>query len=252
MKTIPILYLVVCCLVGVHISIAQPEIPVLQQRVTDFTNSLSYSEWKDLESRLKNFEDSTSTQVAILLVQSMEGGSIEDFSIRVFETNKLGQKGRDNGVLIVVAKQDRKVRIDVGYGLEGVLTDALTSQITSREITPHFKQGDFYGGLLAGVKAVMAASAGEYELKDKGRIAPMTSIILVLFFLGFMGAFVLPMMSSKRRYLIKSGNWSYHSGWGWRSGGFGGGGFGGGSFGGGGGFSGGGGMAGGGGATGSW
>jgi uncharacterized protein len=169
----------------------------------------------------------------------------------VFEKNKLGQKGKDNGVLIVVAKQDRKVRIEVGYGLEGVLTDALTSQITTREITPSFKQGDFHGGLLAGVEALMAASAGEYELKDKGRIAPMTAIILVLFFLGFIGAFVLPMLSSKRRYLIKSGNWTYHSGWGWRSGGFGGGGFGGGSIGGG-GFSGGGGMAGGGGATGSW
>lgn len=250
MRTIPILVLMVCCLVGVQTGVAQRELPVLQQRVTDFTNSLSYSEWKDLELRLKNFEDSTSTQIAILLVNSMEGGSIEDYSVRVFEKNKLGQKGKDNGVLVVVAKQDRKVRIDVGYGLEGVLPDALTSQITAREIAPRFKQGDFYGGLLAGANAIMAASAGEYELKDKGRMAPMTSVILALFFFGFLGAFVIPLLSSKRKYLIGSGNWTYHSGWGWRSGG-GGGGFGGGSFGGG-GFSGGGGMSGGGGSTGSW
>lgn len=251
MKAIASLVLIACCLVGAHVCEAQPELPTLQQRVTDFTNSLSYSEWKDLESRLKRFEDSTSTQVAILLINSLEGGSIEDYSIRVFEKNKLGQKGKDNGVLLVVAKQDRKVRIDVGYGLEGVLTDALNSQITTREITPRFKQGDFYGGLRAGVEAIMAASAGEYTLKDKGHLAPMTSIILVLFFFGFLGAFVIPMFRSKRKYLIGSGNWTYNSGWGWRSGGFGGGGLGGGSFGGG-GFSGGGGMSGGGGATGSW
>ncbi|HCA79579.1 MAG TPA: hypothetical protein DEP53_07580 [Bacteroidetes bacterium] len=249
MKTLSMLVLVACVIAAVPTSEAQTEIPVLQQRVTDFTNSLSYAEWKDLESRLRDFEDSTSTQLAILLVNTIEGGSIEEYSMSVFEKNKLGQKAKDNGVLIVVARQDRKVRIDVGYGLEGVLPDALTSQITTREITPHFKNGEFYEGLLAGVKAIMAASAGEYELKDKGRLAPMTSIIMALFFLGFLGAFILPMFSSKRKFVIGSGKWAYHSGWGWRSGG--GGGFGGGSFGGG-GFSGGGGMAGGGGSTGSW
>ena len=249
MKTLSMLVLVACVIAAVPTSETQTEIPVLQQRVTDFTNSLSYAEWKDLESRLRDFEDSTSTQLAILLVNTIEGGSIEEYSMSVFEKNKLGQKAKDNGVLIVVARQDRKVRIDVGYGLEGVLPDALTSQITTREITPHFKNGEFYEGLLAGVKAIMAASAGEYELKDKGRLAPMTSIIMALFFLGFLGAFILPMFSSKRKFVIGSGKWAYHSGWGWRSGG--GGGFGGGSFGGG-GFSGGGGMAGGGGSTGSW
>ena len=251
MKTIAVLLFLAWSLAGVVTCEAQNEIPVLQQRVTDFTNSLSYAEWKDLESRLKNYADSTSTQLAILLINSLEGGSIEDYAIRVFEKNKLGEKGKDNGVLIVVAKEDRKVRIDVGYGLEGVLTDALTSHITSREITPHFKTGDFYSGLLAGVKALMAASAGEYEVQEKGKLAPITSVILALFFLGFLGAFVLPRLSSKRKYHIGSGDWTYHSGWGWGSGGFGGGGSGGESFGGG-GFSGGGGMAGGGGATGSW
>lgn len=249
MKTLSILLLCICTVAAMVTCEAQDEIPVLQQRVTDFTNSLSYNEWKDLESRLKMFEDSTSTQVAILLVNTIQSGSVEDYSMSVFEKNKLGQKGKDNGVLILVAKQDRKVRIEVGYGLEGVLPDALTSQITSREITPYFKNGDFYGGLLAGVKAIVAASAGEYEGKSKGRLAPMTSIIMALFFLGFLGAFILPMFSGRRKYVIGSGNWMYHSGWG--RGGFGGGGFGGGSFGGG-GFSGGGGMAGGGGSTGSW
>jgi uncharacterized protein len=233
--------------------VAQPEVPLLQQRVTDFTNSLSFNEWRALETRLKQFEDSTSTQIAILLLSSLDGGSIEDYSMRVFEKNKLGQKGKDNGVLIVIAKSDRKARIEVGYGLEGVLTDAATTQIREREMNPRFKANDFYGGLNAAVSAIMATTAGEYKVVPRGEKAPLMSVILVLVFFGILGAFVLPMLSSKRRYVIGSGNSMYRSGWGWPYGGGGGGGgfSGGGSFGGG-GFSGGGGMGGGGGSSGSW
>ncbi|MBF8294754.1 MAG: hypothetical protein HW389_1299 [Bacteroidetes bacterium] len=234
------------------ILVAQPEVPVLQQRVTDFTNSLSFNEWRVLETRLKQFEDSTSTQIAILLLNSLDGGSIEDYSMRVFEKNKLGQKGKDNGVLIVIAKSDRKARIEVGYGLEGVLTDAATTQIREREMNPRFKANDFYGGLNAAVSAIMATTAGEYSIGPRGKKAPLISVILVLFFFGILGAFVLPMLSSKRRYVIGSGSSMYRSGWGWPYGGVGGGGgSGGGSFGGS-GFSGGGGMGGGGGSSGSW
>ena len=233
--------------------VAQPEVPLLQQRVTDFTNSLSFNEWRALETRLKQFEDSTSTQIAIVLLRSLDGGSIEDYSMRVFEKNKLGQKGKDNGVLIVIAKSDRRARIEVGYGLEGVLTDAATTQIREREMNPRFKNNDFYGGLNAAVSAIMATTAGEYKVVPRGERAPLMSVILVLVFFGILGAFVLPMLSSKRRYVIGSGNSMYRSGWGWPYGGSGGGGgfSGGGSFGGG-GFSGGGGMGGGGGSSGSW
>jgi uncharacterized protein len=228
---------------------AQPAVPALQQRVTDFTNSLNFNEWRTLESRLKQFEDSTSTEVAILLINSLEGEALEDYSMKVFEKNKIGKKGKDNGVLIFVAKADHCVRIEVGYGLEGVLTDAATSQIVEREIKPYFKANNFYAGLSAGVQAIIAASAGEYKVEPRGKSAPMISVILALFFFGFMGAFILPMMAGRRRYLIHSSGTRYLSGWGWPYSGFGGGG---GSFGGGGGWSGGGGMAGGGGASGSW
>ena len=233
--------------------VAQPEVPLLQQRVTDFTNSLSFNEWRALETRLKQFEDSTSTQIAIVLLRSLDGGSIEDYSMRVFEKNKLGQKGKDNGVLIVIAKSDRRARIEVGYGLEGVLTDAATTQIREREMNPRFKNNDFYGGLNAAVSAIMATTAGEYKVVPRGERAPLMSVILVLVFFGILGAFVLPMLSSKRRYVIGSGSSMYRSGWGWPYGGGGGGGgsSGGGAFGGG-GFSGGGGMGGGGGSSGSW
>ncbi len=231
--------------------LAQPEVPQLQQRVTDFTNTLNFNQWRALETRLKQFEDSTSTQVAILILNSLEGGALEDYSMRVFEKNKLGQKGKDNGVLILVAKADHKIRIEVGYGLEGVLTDAATTQIREREINPRFRAGDFYGGLDGAVSAIISATAGEYKVEARGKKAPLTSVILMLFFFGIMGAFVLPMFSSRRRAVIGSRGSMYRSGWGWPyigGGGFGGGGLGGG----GGGFSGGGGMAGGGGSSGSW
>jgi uncharacterized protein len=252
MRTLQGFALILLVLLSSAPLLAQPAVPTLQQRVTDFTNSLNFNEWRTLESRLKQFEDSTSTQVAILMINSLEGASLEDFSMKVFEKNKIGQKGKDNGILILVAKSDHRVRIEVGYGLESVLTDAATSQIEEREIKPYFKADNFYGGLSAGVQAIMAASAGEYKVEPRGKSAPMISVILALFFFGFMGAFVLPMMSSRRRYLIHSSGTRYVSGWGWPYSGFGGGGLGGGSFGGGGGWGGGGGMAGGGGASGSW
>lgn len=234
---------------------AQPEVPKLQQRVTDFTNTLNFNQWRALETRLKQFEDSTSTQIAILMINSLEGGSLEDYSMRVFEKNKLGQKVKDNGVLILIAKADRKARIEVGYGLEGALTDAATTQIREREMNPRFRVGDFFGGLDGAISAIMSATAGEYKVETRGKKAPLTSAILLMIFFGIMGAFVLPMLTSRRRYVIGSTGSSYRSGWGWPyigGGGFGGGSFGGGSFGGGGGFSGGGGMAGGGGSSGSW
>ncbi len=232
----------------------QPEVPQLQQRVTDFTNTLSFNEWRSLENQLKRFEDSTSTQIAILMINSLEGASIDDYSMQVFEKNKLGQKGKDNGVLILIAKADHKARIEVGYGLESVLTDAATTQIREREMNPFFRANNFYGGLSAGVSAIIATTAGQYKVEG-GRNAPMMSFILVLFFFGIMGAFVIPMFSTRRRAILTSGGSTYRSGWGWPYGGFGGGSgggfFSGGSFGGG-GFSGGGGMGGGGGSSGSW
>ncbi|MGA3243445.1 MAG: TPM domain-containing protein [Bacteroidota bacterium] len=249
MRTVRFLLLVLLSLWPGYL-FAQPAVPQLQQRVTDFTNTLNFNQWRALETRLKLFEDSTSTQVAILMINSLEGGALEDYSMRVFEKNKLGQKGKDNGVLILIAKEDHKVRIEVGYGLEGALTDAATTQIREREINPRFRAGDFYGGLDGAVSAIISATAGEYKVEPRGKKAPLTSIIMMLFFFGFMGAFVLPMFSSRRRAVIGSKGSMYRSGWGWPY--IGGGGFGGGSFGGGGGFSGGGGMAGGGGSSGSW
>ena len=229
----------------------ETKIPKLEQRVSDFTNTLSFQEWQQLDHLLKSYEDSTSTQVVVLMINSLEGESVEEYANKVFTENKIGQAKKDNGVLLVIAKQDHAMRIEVGYGLEGVLTDAVTSQIIREEITPHFKADNYFGGIVTGVDAIIRAAAGEYHVDNKGKRAPAASAGLLTIIIIFLIFVLMPMLTSRRRSIIGSGGHSYYSGWGY-GGGFGGGGFGGGGFGGGGGFSGGGGMSGGGGASGSW
>jgi uncharacterized protein len=230
---------------------AELKIPKLEQRVSDFTNTLSFQEWQQLDHLLKSFEDSTSTQVVVLMVNSLEGESIEEYANKTFSENKIGQSKKDNGVLLVIAKQDHAVRIEVGYGLEGTLTDAMTSQIIRQEIIPHFKADNYFGGIVTGVDAIIRAATGEYHADNKGRKAPAVSGGLVMLIVLFAVFVLMPLMNSRRRSVVGSGGHSYFSGWGY-GGGLGGGGFSGGGFGGGGGFSGGGGMSGGGGASGSW
>jgi len=247
---IPVLFIVL--LIGLSSAFAQREVPILQQRVTDFTNTLNYNEWRTLESQLKQFEDSTSTQIAVLMLNSLDGGDIFEYSMKVFDQNKIGSKSKNNGVLVVVAKEDRKIRITPGYGLEGVLTDALSTQIIERDMKPYFKANNFYAGLSSGISSIIAATVGEYKVQAQGKSAPMITVIMLMIFFGVIGAFVLPFLAGRRRFVIGSRGSMYGSGWGWPYGGSGSGsGFSGGSSGGG-GWSGGGGMSGGGGATGSW
>jgi uncharacterized protein len=226
---------------------AQIKLPELKQRVNDFTNTLGFQEWQEIDRLLKSYEDTTSTQVVVLMVNSLEGESIEEYANKTFALNKIGQAKKDNGVLLVIAKQDHKVRIEVGYGLEGALTDAVSSQIIRNEITPFFKAENYFGGIVTGVDAIIRTTKGEYQADSRGKKAPAVSMGLVFLAIMF-GIFVLlPMLASRRRSVIGSGGNRYYSGWGYGGGSFGG--FGGG---GGGGFSGGGGMSGGGGASGSW
>lgn len=153
--------------------------------VHDEAHVLSAGMRTELEHILKAERDSTSNQIAILIIPSLEGGSLEDFSIRVVENWKLGKKDKDNGVLLLIAIQERKVRIEVGHGLEGVLTDALSSRINRNEISPYFRQGDYDGGTKAGVIAIIHAIKGEYvntdppQMKRKSR-SPWTTLIFIL------------------------------------------------------------------------
>lgn len=239
-------------LVPFLISAQDATVPRLHERVTDFTNTLEFSQWRSLESRLKSFEDSTSTQIAIVIISSLQGENITDYALRIAEENKIGTKGRDNGLLILIAKEEKKIRFEVGYGLEGSLPDALCDQIIRNEIHSRFREGDFYGGLNAAITAVFQATKGEY--KAEGRIKEkVTSWGSVLVALVLFMMFGFSIFSGGRRYGISSRGYHRSGFWG---GGFGGGFFGGGGFGGGGGgggsWSGGGGSFGGGGASGSW
>ena len=225
------------------------EVPARPEgRVTDQTRTLSSDEIAALERKLSNFEQETSNQIAVLLIPSLEDDSLEDYSIRLAEKWKIGQKEKNNGAILLIVKDDRKIRIEVGYGLEGALPDALSGAIIRNEIAPRFKAGQFYQGIEAGVDAIMAATRGEYKAApgNKGRYREVRTIAFLLM-IGFLALFIWGSYSnqSRRRH--------YHSGGsgGWASGGgFFGGGFSGGDS--GGGFSGGGGSFGGGGASGSW
>ena len=226
-----------------------PERP--EGRVTDRTGTLTRDQIAALEGKLVAFERETTNQIAILLIPSLEGDSLEDYSIRLAERWKIGQQGRNNGVILLIVKNDRKLRIEVGYGLEGALPDALAGTIIRNEIGPRFREGQFYQGIDAGVNAIIAATKGEYKAGPRRTKSQLDSLLPFLIVGAFIIFFMIAASRAQRRH--------YHSGGsrGWNSGGgfFGGGPFSGGSGGwssGGDSFSGGGGSFGGGGASGDW
>ena len=130
-------------------------------RVVDQTGTLSGSDIASLEQKLKDFEERKGSQVAVLIVPTTSPESIEQYSLRVVESWKLGRKKIDDGVLLIIAKDDRKLRIEVGYGLEGVLTDFTSKRIIDEIITPRFKNGDFAGGISDGIDKILSVIDGE-------------------------------------------------------------------------------------------
>ncbi len=233
-----------------------PEKP--QRYVTDRAGVFGPGEAEALNARLEQFERDTSSQVLVWADQKIpEGFTLEDFTVRAAQKWGAGQKQTDNGAILFVFPEDRKVRIEVGYGLEGTLPDVTAKRIIEDEIVPRFRDGDYPGGVRAGAEAMMAAVKGEYRgsgrTVDEGKRGKRNQIAGCLPFLLFFGIFVIfPTLLRRRRGFRSHGGGGWWTGGGW-GGGWGGGGFSGGGFGGGGGgFSGGGGSFGGGGASGSW
>ena len=212
-------------------------VPELKHYATDLSGTLSPEQVSQLDQLLSAFDKTTSTQVIVLMVASLNGEDIEEYSLRVAEANRIGRKGKDNGVLLLVARNDRKARIEVGYGLEGALPDALAGQIIRQEIGPHFRQGDYYGGLRAGAEAIMSATKNEYKAEPASQTGRRSAPGLFVVFIVIM--IVLRLVRRRSRGIFFGGGPWLGGGGGW----------GGGS---GGGFSGGGGSFGGGGASGSW
>ncbi|MCS6304609.1 MAG: TPM domain-containing protein [Nitrospira sp.] len=270
-------------------SAAALDVPLLTGRIVDLAHVLPSSTVESLTAQLAAHETQSSNQVAVLIVPSLEGGSLQEFSHLVATTWKLGQKGTDNGVLLLVAIKERKVRIEVGYGLEGVLTDARSAQIIRNEIVPRFRAGDMAGGVTGGINAIVKTIDGTYQASEKAvprqesdvigqvLVAVVVGVLVGLLFMNihrFIGPlagagistllapWLVPALMASGITLVlllmigasgTGGRRSRYNGiddWMWyRSRG---GGWGGGSFGGGGGFSGGGGNFGGGGASGNW
>lgn len=255
-------YFAACFAISGMAAFSQPSKPEPVKRivnyVTDESGTLTASQVSSLESKLSQFEKETSNQLVVYIISSLEGESLEEKSYETAEKSGIGQKGKNNGVLLFIAMNDRKLRIEVGYGLEGALPDALCNQIIRKEITPHFKQGEYYEGINAGVDAIINATKGEYtqdtkSSKDNKKIGigigvcgiPILITVIIFFFVIFIIINVIRGIfgwGGRRR-----GNWWYTGGSGssWGSGSS----YSGGSFG---GFSGGGGSFGGGGASGSW
>jgi len=238
------------------------DFPPLTGRVVDQANIMTPQSRSDIEAKLKDLEDKSSIQLVVATVKSLQGGDIETYANELFRTWKLGQAQKNNGVLLLVAPNEHKVRIEVGYGLEGTLTDALSSVIISSAIVPRFKVGDFSGGISRGVDGIISVLSGDtsdwqrkVEVRKEDPAADFNELFPILFFLLIV--FIC-------WYMIRgaggggpsSGGTARRGGgpifipysgpsWGGGSGGFGGGGFGGG-------FGGGGGSSGGGGASGGW
>ena len=166
---------------------AEVALPPLMHRVTDLTGTLDAQQAQTLEARLAEFEAKKGSQVALLIVPTTQPETIEQFGIRVVQAWKLGRKGVDDGALLLVAKDDRALRIEVGYGLEGVLNDATANRIIDEVIVPHFKRGEFYPGIESGLAAMMQVVNGEPLPAPKRAVAGASGKFNIesLLFIGF-------------------------------------------------------------------
>jgi uncharacterized protein len=174
------------CFVG--LAIAEVAVPTLTGRVVDQTATLSSEQIAALDQKLKAFEERKGSQIAVLIVPTTEPEAIEQFSIRVAEAWKIGRKRIDDGAILVVAKNDRRLRIEVGYGLEGALTDVTAKRIIDEVITPKFRNGDFAGGISDGVDRMIRVIDGEplpppqRAQRPSGVLENLESIIPFAFF----------------------------------------------------------------------
>lgn len=230
----------------------------IDKYVVDKTGTLTSDQISYLMKKLVNFEKETSNQLVVFIIPSLNGEPIEQVAFRIAEENNVGQKGKDNGVLLLIAMNDKKMRIEVGYGLEGALPDATALSIINNEIKPEFQKGDYYTGIDNGIEAIMAATKGEYTPEESGDGFDVGICGIPFFVIGIFGVIFFMIVFSIIQSIFGCGKgwtkggsaksgaggwWSSGSGSSWSSGSSGS------SFG---SFSGGGGSFGGGGASGGW
>jgi uncharacterized protein len=264
-----ILFYIILCINFLY-ALEVPDAP--DGRVTDLTSTLSFSESSLLEQRLAVFEKRTTIQIAVLIISSLQGDSLEDYSIRLADKWEIGQKRTDNGVIVLIVKNDQKIRIEIGYGLEPSLPDGLAGSVISQDMAPYFRKNQFFEGINHGISAIINATDQKFTQAETDeslltKILGTDPVFLVLFVIILLLAILCCIMFIKSFFSEMKTPGSKHSSKKWKplflgytrgtlGRGYGGGGGGGssGGFGGGfgGGFSGGGGGFGGGGASGGW
>jgi uncharacterized protein len=231
-------------------SVFSLNLPELTGRVVDLTGTFSDSEKTGLETLLSKYENLSGNQLVVAMIDSLEGDSIEDYSISLAEKWKIGFKGKDNGIIILVAKNDHKMRIEAGYGLEGVVTDLESNLIINNIMKPYFQKNDFYSGVRAAIYQIGKLTGADLgqdtdlpEINNTSKKHDSGNVIIIIIVIIFIIFSFISNKARRRGYSIRGGRSNTFGGFG---------GFGGGSGSSGGGFSGGGGSFGGGGASGSW
>ena len=187
--------------------LAALDVPPLTGRVVDLAHVLPGEDREQLSDRLKAHEEKTGNQVAVLILPSLEGEPLEEYSHRVATTWKLGRKGTDNGVLLLIALKERKLRIEVGYGLEGTLTDLRSARIIRSEIVPRFKAGNIPEGVHAGTEAILKTIEGTYQAADetqrpRGVGSDALQYVVIGIMVGFVAGLVLSQGLRRARALL--------------------------------------------------
>lgn len=189
--------ILICCLVLCAFYAFSQDLPAKPSTlITDYTNTLSENDKQSLESKLVAFDDSTSSQIAVLIIRSVGEYDINEYTQKVARSWGIGQKGKNNGVLLLVALGDRKVSIQTGYGLEGAIPDVTTHEIIQNDIVPRFRSNDYYGGINAAVDDLMRYAKGEYKSDKKaqphnnihpGNIFALIVIVIIILIIVFRG-----------------------------------------------------------------
>ena len=208
------LFTIIVGIVAVSLPLFALDVPVLKGHVNDYAGMFKPGTVGILENELAEFEKKEPTQIVVLTVPSLQGEVLEEFSMKVAEKWRIGQKKLDNGVILLIAKQDRKVRIEVGYGLEGRLTDLTSGRIIDNDIKPLFKTGDFDTGVINGVHSIIRAVKGEYNAsapvpaQEEKQIVPWyTPFLIIGGIVLFVGLLIL--LAWKRGVAGGGGSGSY-------------------------------------------
>ncbi len=209
MKTIKLIVLLLC----VAISGFAQNFPEKENKlVYDQAGMLSSDEVAQLETKLRYYNDSTSTQIAVVIIPTLDGYEIADYANRLASKWGIGQKGQNNGLLMLAAVKEHKFRIEVGYGLEGTITDAISKRIIENSVKPNFKAGNYYAGINEATDNVVLALRGEYKAKKKGKgdAASGFAVIGIILFVLF---FVIFSQSRKAKALSAKNNIPFWAAW---------------------------------------